>query len=134
MAEQSAGQGIITTEAGVDSYDLILQRCCMKEYTEAAKRFYRSKIWTKTRDSYAQSVGELCERCLASGIYTPGKIVHHKIHLNDAGLRDPAIALSFDNLELLCQDCHNKEHHSTKPGRRYEFDANGNLIKTERPV
>lgn len=103
----------------------------MRDYTEAAKKFYRSKIWIRTRDAYAQSVGMLCERCLVSGVYTPGKIVHHKIHLTDAGLKDPAIALSFDNLELLCQDCHNKEHHSKRPERRYAFDEQGNLIKKE---
>lgn len=103
----------------------------MKEYTLAAKRFYRSTMWHRTRALYAESVGGLCERCRASGLYTPGKIVHHKIHLDDAKLRDPQIALSFDNLELLCQDCHNKEHHKTNPSRRYSFDAAGNIIKQE---
>lgn len=103
----------------------------MKEYTAAAKRFYRSTTWHRTRELYIDSVDGLCERCRAAGLYTPGKIVHHKIYLDDIKLQDPEIALSFDNLELLCQDCHNKEHMKRLPTRRYSFDASGNLIKQE---
>lgn len=104
----------------------------MKEYTAEAKRFYKSKIWARTRAAYVKSVDGLCERCLRSGLYNPGVIVHHRVHLDAAGLRDPEIALSFDNLELLCQDCHNKEHHSSKPARRYDYDTVGNIINRER--
>lgn len=32
------------------------------------------------------------------------------------------------NLEALCQDCHNKEHHRKDKKRRYMFDEEGNLI------
>lgn len=103
----------------------------MKEYSAEAKRFYKSKLWLRTRRLYAQSVHGLCERCLANGEYVAGKIVHHKIYLDDAKLRDPNIALNFDNLELLCQDCHNKEHHHTEPARRYRFDQYGNIINEE---
>lgn len=104
----------------------------MRTYTAEAKRFYRSKQWERTRLLYAQSVDGLCERCRAAGLYTPGKIVHHKVYLDDEKLRDASIALSFDNLELLCQDCHNKEHHHTEPSRRYAFDAEGNVISKEK--
>ena len=38
------------------------------------------------------------------------------------------IALSWNNLEALCQDCHNKEHHRSKRKKRYSFDENGNVI------
>lgn len=103
----------------------------MKEYTAEAKRFYKSKLWERTRALYAQSVGGLCERCLKNGIYTPGKVVHHRIYLDDQKLRVPEIALSYDNLELLCQECHNKEHHHTEPKRRYSFDKFGNIINEE---
>ncbi len=103
----------------------------MKEYTAEAKRFYRSKIWARTRAAYAKSVGGICERCAAAGELNPGVIVHHRRHLDSAGLNDPAIALSFGNLELLCQDCHNKEHHATRPARRYDYDDAGNIIIRE---
>lgn len=104
----------------------------MKTYTAAAKQFYRSTQWERTRVLYIQHVDGLCERCRAAGVYTPGKVVHHKTYLNDEKLRDASIALSFDNLELLCQDCHNKEHHHSEPGRRYAFDANGGIINKEK--
>lgn len=102
----------------------------MKSYTAAAKAFYKSRAWENTRCAYAKSVGWLCERCLAAGLYVPGKIVHHRVHLDDDGLRDPKIALSFDNLELLCQDCHNKEHMARQ--KRYVIDAAGGVHP--RPV
>ena len=31
-------------------------------------------------------------------------------------------------LEYVCEDCHNKEHHRGERGKRYAFDANGNLV------
>ena len=51
----------------------------------------------------------------------PGIIVHHKIELTPDNINDPHIALSFDNLELLCEDHHNKQH-KAKP-KRYSFYA-----------
>lgn len=104
----------------------------MKEYTEAAKRFYKSKQWERTRKLYVDRVHGMCERCAAAGLVVPGKIVHHKIYLDDAKLKNPAIALNFANLELLCQDCHNKEHMHREPARRYTFDASGNLIERKQ--
>lgn len=52
----------------------------------------------------------LCERCLAKGLYTPGKVVHHKIHLTPENISDPRVALGWENLQLLCQDCHAAVH------------------------
>lgn len=106
----------------------------MRTYSAEARRFYHSKQWLHTRELYADSVDGLCERCRAKGIYTPGKIVHHKKYLDDSSLRNPDIALNFNNLELLCQDCHNKEHHHSEPGRRYAFDANGGIINKEKSI
>lgn len=36
--------------------------------------------------------------------------------------------MSGANLEALCQDCHNKEHHRNDKKKRYAFDEAGNLI------
>ena len=47
--------------------------------------------------------------------------------LNGADEMDPTIALSFDNLELLCDEHHNQEHKSKT--KRYSFDANGRVIE-----
>lgn len=90
-----------------------------------AKSFYRSKAWQKTRAAYAKSKAGLCERCLARGIYTPGEIVHHKEYITPENLSDPMIALNWDNLELLCRQCHADEHeHRTT---RYAVDEMGRI-------
>ena len=52
------------------------------------------------------------ERCKAKGLIVKGDIVHHKVYLTQDNITDTAITLSFDNFELLCFDCHNKEHNA----------------------
>ena len=75
-----------------------------------AKRFYSSKAWQDCRNEYAKRAHHLCEDCLRRGIYRPGEIVHHKIELDPVNIEKPEIALNFDNLELLCRDCHAARH------------------------
>lgn len=96
----------------------------MKEY---AKDFYTSESWRRTRQAYIQKVNGLCERCKAAGEYVPGKIVHHKKYITPKNIKDPRITLSFNNLELLCEDCHNKEH-KRKINTRYTFAPDGTLL------
>lgn len=67
----------------------------------------------------------MCEVCLAKGIYKPGVIVHHKIHLTPELIAQPEITLSFDNLQLLCRDCHALAH---RPEKRYKCDELGRII------
>lgn len=95
----------------------------MKDYAET---FYKSKAWQKCRESYAASVGGLCERCKANGIIKPGEIVHHKKHITPNNINDPNITLNYNNLELLCRDCHGEKHKRLK--RRYKIDKQGNVI------
>jgi len=75
-----------------------------------ARKFYSSKAWQSCRNEYAKRRHYLCEDCLRRGIYRPGTIVHHKIELDPINIENPEIALSFDNLELLCRDCHASKH------------------------
>jgi 5-methylcytosine-specific restriction endonuclease McrA len=42
-------------------------------------------------------------------------------------MSDPTIAYSFDNLELLCQACHNKEHFGSSQKKRYKINPDGSL-------
>ena len=87
--------------------------------------FYHSSAWKKSRLSYLESVHYICERCGA-----PAKVVHHRHYLNEDNLSDPLITLDHSNLEALCQDCHNREHHlNRKVGAGIAFDADGNLVK-----
>jgi len=92
-----------------------------------ARKFYKSKAWQKTREAYIAARHGLCERCGAGG-----KIVHHRVHLTPDNINDPGITLSFDNLELLCQECHNREHHETVPAADgLRFTADGDLIAVD---
>lgn len=91
---------------------------------EFAKAFYKSKAWQRTRDAYAKSKGGLCEECLARGVYKPGEIVHHKNELTPENINDTAVSLAWDNLELLCRDCHGKIHGNKK---RYKVDEMGRV-------
>ena len=46
-------------------------------------------------------------------------------------MSDPEKAFAFDNLEALCQACHNKEHFGEKPYNPrsgMHFDADGNTV------
>ncbi len=92
-----------------------------------AKHFYKSGSWAKCRKAYIQNVGGLCERCFAEGRIVPGAEVHHKIRLTPENINDPSIALSFDNLELLCLEHHHQEHRPTRwrsdPTGRIDLDA-----------
>ena len=92
-----------------------------------AKAFYTSAAWLKTRRGYFKYRGGLCERCLAKGLYVPGIIVHHKIHITPENIGDPSITLNFDNLELVCRDCH-ADVHSAKEGKRFIIDENGRVV------
>ena len=91
-------------------------------------RFYKSKAWRDCRDGYFKSRHGLCERCLKKNLISVGKIVHHKIYLDATNYKNPEVSLNWDNLELLCQDCHNKEHHGSSKEKRYSFDKNGNIV------
>lgn len=96
---------------------------------EEQKRFYDSDIWKRCRSEYLSSVGGLCERCEAKGIIRPARIVHHKEYISAQNITDPAVLLSFDNLEALCQDCHNREHF--KSNKRYRIDEFGRVTARE---
>ncbi|QNG60381.1 HNH endonuclease [Bacillus sp. PAMC26568] len=95
----------------------------MKPY---AKKFYKSAAWKKCRNSYFSSKYGLCERCAGTG-----KIVHHIKYITPENIDDPAITLSHSNLELLCQDCHNREHHEKNgvTAAGLHFDDEGNLVR-----
>lgn len=89
--------------------------------------FYGSPAWKQTRNAYFKAKGGLCERCLASGVIKAGEFVHHKIHLDNVNIHDSNIALSWDNLEVLCRDCHAAEHGK----KRYYVSADG-VVHTKR--
>lgn len=97
----------------------------MKDFAES---FYKSKRWQANRAAYAESVGGLCEACARRGLVVAGEIVHHKVELTPKNIHDPAIALAWTNLELVCRDCHALRHPQKKRRRRYTLAADGSII------
>lgn len=92
-----------------------------------AEKFYNSEPWRQCRDGFLKSKYYMCERCAKAGDIVTAKIAHHKTYLTKDNINDPNIALSWKNLEALCQDCHNKEHHKGN-NKRYVFDESGKII------
>lgn len=90
-----------------------------------AERFYKSQAWKETRRAYAASRGHLCEDCLRRGLYRPGEIVHHITPLTPENIDDPVVSLGWQNLELLCRDCHARRH---QVERRFCFGENGEVL------
>jgi 5-methylcytosine-specific restriction endonuclease McrA len=89
-----------------------------------ARQFYNSTAWTTTRDAYRASRHFTCERCGASG-----DEVHHKIKLTPSNIRDPWVALCWDNLVLLCHACHMAAHGTPIAPDGAKFDENGDLVQ-----
>lgn len=95
-----------------------------------SKKFYNSKAWKITRRNFIASKMGICERC-----GKPNSVqVHHKEYLTPLNIGNPDVTLNFDNLELLCRECHQKEHHEKYSPAAWglEFDQNGDLIKNEK--
>lgn len=104
--------------------------------------FYNGKTWKLNRVSFARSKNCICERC-GKPVWVKGisdesipkerrlkYIVHHKTYLNDINLNDDTIALDWNNLELLCINCHNQEHvPNTAIRKDLMFDEFGNVVQ-----
>lgn len=92
---------------------------------EFARDFYQSREWMTVSRAYMTAHNYLCERC-----GRPAKICHHKTYLKPTNISNPEITLSFDNLECLCQDCHNKEHSLKHTITKFSDD--GQIIGVKR--
>ena len=99
--------------------------------SEEVENFYTSWTWRKCRKAFAESRGNLCERCMKRGVIEPGSKdrpleVHHKVPLTQENMHDPKVALSWDNLELLCKTCHDQERERKK--KRWSVTPDGRVI------
>ena len=98
--------------------------------SKLTKVFYATQAWKDTRRNYKQSVGGLCERCLAKGIIEPAEIIHHKIPLTADNVSDVNISLGCNKLQALCRKCHAEVHeemYMARSGRRYKIDECGRV-------
>ena len=96
----------------------------------AVEQFYTSWKWRKCRTSFAKAKGNLCERCLARGIINPGSKdqpleTHHKIQLTAENVTNPEVSLNWENLELLCKNCHDEERERKQ--KRWRVDSAGRV-------
>lgn len=86
--------------------------------------FYKSSAWLLARQIKINEVNGRCQRCNAIG-----EEVHHIKRLSVLNVSDHEISLNQNNLELLCKNCHNKEH--KRFNKKQQFDSDGNLINTK---
>ncbi len=105
----------------------------MKEF---ARKFYKSSKWQKCRTAYIKHRvmvdGGMCEVCKEQ----LGYVVHHIKPLTPDNINDETITLSFDNLQLDCKDCHDREEvhpFITDKELKCWFDENGNPIAKQEP-
>mgnify|MGYP000908217478 CR=1 FL=1 len=73
-----------------------------RERAQEEKRFYKSNTWSVARRAYLRE-HPTCERCRTPTLAT---VVHHRI----PRLVRPDLALTMNNLEALCANCHNRAH------------------------
>lgn len=73
-------------------------------------RFYHSATWKRARDLIRIRDNGLCVECLNDKRITVGTIVDHIIPIKQNWNK----RLDEDNLQLLCQSCHNKKTSSER--------------------
>lgn len=65
------------------------------------QKFYQGTPWRKLRHLQLARF-PLCAECERKGIFTPGRVADHIVPMSQGGA-----ALSLDNLQTLCDRCHN---------------------------
>lgn len=107
------------------------------------RNFYNSKAWKTVRKNVWLKQHLLCNRCYKP-VYVDGLskwitkaerrtgIVHHIVYLDETNINDDSVTLNMDNLEGICKECHEKEHHQDEVTRKgYLFDKEGNLVQRD---
>lgn len=67
--------------------------------------FYRSTGWKQLSRRYKQAY-PYCEECYSRGVIRPAEICDHITPIKD----DWSKRLNFNNLQSLCNECHEKKH------------------------
>lgn len=83
------------------------------------RNIYKSSQWIALRDAYARE-NPLCQQCEPYGITTAGFIVDHIKEVLDGGA-----VYDWDNLQHLCQSCHNAKTGREAVKRRKKRSLNG---------
>ncbi len=73
-------------------------------------KFYCSKPWRDLSYKLKVDAGGKCNRCNNVLLDFSKLIGHHKIKLTDDNVDNTEISLNPKNIEIICLNCHNKEH------------------------
>lgn len=78
-------------------------------------RVYNTARWRKLRDLKLKDQ-PLCEVCLSKGIVKQADEVHHieSFMSYDTRSEQSLKAYSYNNLQSICKQCHQREHHGGK--------------------
>lgn len=85
--------------------------------------FYKSRPWRSLRKQALERDNYECQVCKRYGRYRLARNVHH---LKEVKVR-PDLALTLDNLESVCIQCHNEIH-----DKRLKVDKRKPFINKER--
>lgn len=82
-----------------------------ENYHDKYNSFYNSPEWKLLRNQKFVDSEGLCELCRKNGIISQGKEVHHIKPIEYYW----ELRLDYNNLILLCNDCHNAQHERISP-------------------
>ncbi|URZ06478.1 HNH endonuclease [Clostridium felsineum] len=89
------------------------------------QNFYASSKWRSLRFNLIMERSNskgivICEKCKKPILKPIDVHGHHKIELTPENVNDYSISLNPDNIELICHECHDKEHHrfGYRPSKR----------------
>ncbi len=77
---------------------------CVEEWDNDS--FYTTQRWKELREKVLRRDKYLCVECSRYGKKTPATVVHHIWERS----RFPELEYDINNLECLCNSCHNKKH------------------------
>ncbi|WP_321999283.1 HNH endonuclease [Bacillus pumilus] len=70
-----------------------------------SKQFYNSTKWKSVRDRRKRDKNNLCEFCLENKKLKVADVCDHIVPI----MIDWSKRLDYDNLQMLCHECHNKK-------------------------
>lgn len=73
-------------------------------------KFYCTQAWQDLSYNSKIAARGKCSRCGYIADKMSELIGHHKIELTEDNVDDPNISLNRENIEVICQQCHNKQH------------------------
>lgn len=73
-------------------------------------QFYGAKPWRDLSYALKIAAGGKCSRCGKIVLDFKYLIAHHKVELTEDNVDDPNISLNPKLIEIICLNCHNKEH------------------------